>query len=303
MREGLRYIGLSLALGLIAVWGSENFFWSAPQATLTLPEFALTVLAYSACCACCLSAVIWSGCGGARGLFLAAAILGWLVEGVIVGTMYDVFPFQLVWTPLAWHGLITGVGVLGLTLASVRWRIGNQVAAMVGLGLFGALWATFWPVERDDQPAVLSVLIYLAGTGCLVVGAMIWIDRFGRMPRPPGWVLLVFPLLAAAGWIAGSIAAPSPIRLACPVLIGVTVWGMRRLGRPGGAQWPGPPALPWRHGVFLIAPLITTGGIALFWREPGIEVNWPVAAVTCAISVGWWLFAMVQAVRANSAKA
>jgi hypothetical protein len=301
--ESLRYIGLSLALGMVAFWGSENFFWSAPAATLTVIEMGMTWAVYTLACACALSAVILTGAAGWSGLFLAGAILGWLVEGVIVGTMYEVFPFQLVWTPLAWHALITAVSVLGLSLASARWSVGAQIGAMAALGLFGAFWSLFWPLERDDTPAALSVLVYLAGTGVLVALALAWIDRSGPLPRPKRWVVMSAPGLGALAWVAGTVMAPSPLRLACPVLIGGSVWIMRRLGSGKEAAWPGPPAPVWRHGLFLIAPLITTAGIALLWAEPGVEVNWLVALPTCAVSVGWWLWLLWRAYGRSAASA
>lgn len=43
------------------------------------------------------------------GLFLAASIFWFLLEGGFVGILYEYLPFSLVWTSLAWHTLISVV--------------------------------------------------------------------------------------------------------------------------------------------------------------------------------------------------
>jgi hypothetical protein len=91
-----KYAAVVASLGLIATWGSENFFWSAPPDDLTLLGLLITWIAYTVCVAAALSAVLMSGVRGWPALFLGGAIMGWLVEGVVVGTMYEAFPFQLV---------------------------------------------------------------------------------------------------------------------------------------------------------------------------------------------------------------
>ena len=121
------YVGLALALGALAVWASENFFWMIPPPGITVPDFTMTVIAYAIACAVALSAVIWTGVGGLPAAFLGGAVMGYMAEGVIVGTIYqlEAFPFFLVFTPLAWHallsgGLILGVGRLGARLGPLR---------------------------------------------------------------------------------------------------------------------------------------------------------------------------------------
>ncbi|MGL4280802.1 MAG: hypothetical protein ACRCS0_10585, partial [Albidovulum sp.] len=90
-----RFTLASFALGGVSYYGSEAFFWSFPPEGITPADWAMTVVAYSLVAACTLAAVIWSGLGGWRALFLGGALGGWLVEGVIVDTMYDAFPFQV----------------------------------------------------------------------------------------------------------------------------------------------------------------------------------------------------------------
>lgn len=300
--ETWRYVGASLALGAVAVWGSEALFWSAAPAGLTAPDLVLTCGAYALACACALSAVAWSGCGGLAGLFLAGALVGWLVEGVLAGTMYAFLPFQLVWTPLAWHALITAVGVLGIGRASARWGFLAQASAMVGLGAFGGVWAAFWPLERTDLPGgwpgAWGVLAYLGGTALVLPFAQVALDRVGRVPRPPTRVLCVAPAFMLALWVAGWAVQPAPARLALPLLLAATLWAMRRLGGQGRAVSLGaPPERAWRHVLVLLAPCVAASVAGLAWRGGGWEVNWAVALGTSAVGAGWWTVLLWRAWR------
>ncbi len=299
MQAARAYLGQALALGLVAVWASENLFWSAPRPDFSLIGLALTWGMYALCCAAALSAVMLTGVRGLAGLCLGGALLGWLTEGVIEGTMYDAFPVQLVWTPLAWHMLITSVGVLGVARAGLRWPLLRQALAWAGLGLFGAVWALYWPVERTDQPGLLPAWLYLVGMGVLVVGAFWALDRPAPRALPRTWVLWVAPALLAVFWGLRVVAAPMPALLALPVLIGVTLWAMRRLGK-GAQGWPDwqRAAHPARHLLFLIAPLIATLGIVPGWQAGGLPVNVFTLLITAPIGLGLWLWALWRAGRA-----
>lgn len=313
-----RYLCTALALGLIAVWASENLFWSAPPTGLSALDLGLTAVAYAFLAAAALSAVIHSGIGGWKALFLGGALLGWLAEGVIVATTYDSFPLQLVWTPLAWHALISALAVLGLCRAGVHWPVRLQVLALVVLGVAGAFWAQFWPNERAGLPGFAGELGYLAGLGIVVPLANLALDRIGALSPPPRWVLLIAPLSLLALWLAQTVATLNPLRLSVPLLIGVTVWMMHRLAdRPadsdrqalagngaGTALDFGRPAPAWRHWLFLIAPLITATLTALGWRWfPGLATNLPVALATGTLSLGLWLWMLAGALRNRPAPA
>jgi hypothetical protein len=165
MREGVGYGLAALCLGWIAVWAGENLFWTTPAPDLRLVDLALTWAAYSVAAGAALSAVIWSGLGGWRAAFLGGALLGFQIEGAVVGTMYDALPAQLVWTPLAWHALISGLAVLGGGMALARGPVWRQVAGMVALGVFGAVWGLYWPLEGKVLAGMAGLAVYLGVTG------------------------------------------------------------------------------------------------------------------------------------------
>ncbi len=261
----------------------------------------MTVVAYALAGACALSAVIWSGRRGWRAAFLGGAILGFVVEGVIVSTMYDAFPFQLVWTPLAWHAVVTGGAVFGLHLAMVRRSAPRQAGAMVLLGLGGALWSAYWPVERPALPPLDRTLAYHLGSGLAAAAGLAWWDRMPRLPRPRPWVLLVVPVLALLLWVLQGISDPRPQRLALVPMVAATLWAMRRLGGQGEGP-AGPPVPLWRHGLFLITPLVTAlvAGLAVPGTA-GWPVNVPVALGLGTLGLGLWLWLLWCAVRRPSA--
>ena len=293
----LRSLVASGGFGLIAFWASENLFWAAPTDQTTVPDLALTALAYSIAVAAALGGVIWSGLGGWRALFLGGAILGWLSEGVLVSTAYDAFPFQMVWTPLAWHALITGLAVGGIGRAGPRWPLWRQLAALVALGVFCGSFAQFWPLERGAMPGFAAVAVYLIGVSLVVPAANMVLDRI-ETPTTITWAYKIAWGLALLLWVVQGLFAPSVVRLAVPLAIAITLWSMRRLARADPQPSPArlPPAPLWRHGLFLTAPLLTTIIAEIGWTGVGgIEV-WPFALVLSVGGGGLWLWLVGRAV-------
>lgn len=300
MRDSLRYIAAALALGGIGYAGSEAMFWSFPPQGITPLDWLATIVAYALAGACALSAVIWAGLAGWRAVFLGGAVLGVVVEGVIVSTMYDAFPFQLVWTPLAWHAAITGLAVLGVQQRMLGASVGWQVLAMLALGLGAGFFASYWPMERAELPPPGQIFLYQAASGAAAVAGFWTLGRIGRLPRPPSLVLAVVPVLAVGLWIIQGIADPRPQRLALPVMLGLTLWAMRRLG--GGAA-PAFVAAPLaRQALFLVAPL-TLAGIAAFAVRgtAGFAANIIVALLSAAVGLGLWLWLLWRALRRPAA--
>lgn len=291
----LAYALTSVCLGAIAVFASENLFWSAPKTAVRPGELALTILAYSLCAAGALSGVLWSRLGGWRALFLGGAILGWLVEGVLVATAYDAFPLQLVWTPLAWHALITALGVVGLARYAVHGSVLTQLAASIALGSALGAFGLYWPLERGRMPSTLTVLGYLVGIGALVPVCSIVLDRVGRVSRPSGRTMAIAPCLLGAIWCVRFVLAPSPVRVSVPLLVALTLWIMRRLAprdrdSASDALELGPRAPRWRHALFLSLPLATTLVCSVGWsRTNGLHTNIPFALCTSLLSFGLYV--------------
>jgi hypothetical protein len=289
--DAMRYVALAALLGGVTVWGSENLFWSMPSADLTPVQWGLTVVAYSIAAAVALSAVIWAGVGGWPAVFLGAAIVGYMSEGVIVGTIYQPTPplFFLVWTPLAWHALITGGVALGLGRAGAALGPGRMALVWVAYGLFGAFWAQYWVSERSDLTGGLRLAVYMLGCGLVVPLAHVVMDRMGSLPRPASWVLWIAPGIAALVWVAQSIADPNPMRVVLPLILALILWVMRRLGDRSRPVSLGVPVPIWHHLLFLIAPALVVLLAPLGWAQGWgtLEANWIVAVLSILGSVVW----------------
>lgn len=301
-----RYVLAAAALGVLSAWGSENLFWSAPQEGASAAEILLTFVAYSLCAAAALAAVLLTGVQGWRAAFLGGAVLGWLVEGVVVDTMYYAFPFQVVWTPLAWHALVTGLAVVGMGRQAGSWPTWRRLLGWVALGLAGGIWAAYWPIERGGMPDAATTAIYLVGLGLLVPLAHVVLDRIHRVPVPATRLLMVAPGLLLLAWLARVLIAPTPVYLALPVLLLLTVATMRRLGDPSpdGLALGGPAGLR-RHAAFLLAPVICVLVATALWATApaGLPVNIPVAVGTMLASVGLFGWLGVRAVLAGRREA
>lgn len=301
MRGGLAYCAAALCLGWVAVWGSELMFWITPPPGTTIPGLVLGWGLYSTAAAATLSTLLWSGLGGWRAAFLGGAFLGISIEGAAVSTMYDAFPVQLVWTPLAWHALITGLVITGGAFAATRGPLLQQVAGTFALGLFGAVWGLYWPLDHGQLASLPLMLAYLGLTGA---GAVVALALLSRLPALParGWWLWLAPAAIALLWVIGTVAAPSPLRLSGPVMAGLTVWAMRRLGGEGAAPTFGPPLPPGRLALLVLAPLTTALFAVAGWGTLGGKpVNIPIALVTGALGLGLWLWLLWRAFSRPSA--
>jgi len=159
-----------------------------------------------------LSVVALSGISGIRAVFLGGVLMGYLIEGVVVDELYLAFPFQLIWTSMAWHALITSVCIFGLGRVAPFWPLWRHLLALVLLGMFGATFASFWPSERGTMPAGDLVLFYLAGVAFVVPAAHLLLDRIGQVPRPPTLVLV--RANDCANRLACQIGRRSPARAA-----------------------------------------------------------------------------------------
>lgn len=126
-----------LFLGYVLFFYSETMFWARWRPGDTLLGLTMTWLIYSVLAFFVLLIVNRFGVGDPYSVFLVGAVFGWLVEGVVVQTAYEAFPFQLVWTPLAWHALISvlaGVYLAGKALG--EWEVKKAALFFTSLGIF-----------------------------------------------------------------------------------------------------------------------------------------------------------------------
>jgi hypothetical protein len=290
--ESLRYLALCLAFGVIAVWAGENMFWFNPPEGLRPLDLAVTVIAYSIASGVGLSLVIWTGVGGLPAAFLGGAVMGYMAEGVIVGTIYDPLPFFWVWTPLAWHALISGGLVLGVGRSGAALGPARMALIWAALGLASAYWGQYWPSEVTSPatlPTTGSLATYLIGFCGLVVLAQVGMDRIGQLPRPPNAVLWIAPAIAMLVWVAQTVADLNPLRVLLPLVMALLWWVMRRLGQGGTPVSLGPAVPVLQHALVLIAPAIAVVLAPLGWAEGWgtLSANIVVAMASSLLSLIW----------------
>lgn len=126
-------------------------------------------------------------------LFLAGALCGWAIEGILP-IMYAEMPLALLWPAGSWHILIDVI--LGWYLLRKLLEKNNHILTLIvfaALGLFWGFWGTwFWPIEGAGTSGDFTAPLTLAefafytffSTSLLSVGYFI-LDRFAGVSFSP----------------------------------------------------------------------------------------------------------------------
>ena len=156
MRPALERVGRALLVSAIVVVFSEKLYWYVTGYDVVELILGYFFPAYVLLWVIDAFRVRW-----AAPLFLAAAVFGFITEGVLVGTIYEGGPlglFSASYTPLAWHAPLSvmfGWWWLGRRLAAGSLR--GLVAAAAGVGVLWGLWAlAWWLPENVADPALLA---------------------------------------------------------------------------------------------------------------------------------------------------
>jgi len=221
-----------LASGYVLAFYSEFLFYgqaSEPGApSPAVVDWLLLWLVY-ALMACLLAALIRRyRVRGLAALLVVGALYGWMLEGMIVATVYDDLPWSVSFTALAWH---MPVDVLLGWYWVPRWlrqaSFARMAAFSAGAGVLWGFWAV-WPWQAGLQPPDLAAfaLFALATVGLLILA--LWL--ISRLPPP-----LIAPGLEKAAWAflllwyAANTLPEKPLSLALlPVLLGSGWWALRR---------------------------------------------------------------------------
>ena len=300
LRERLRSmvgrVGFALLLAAVAVPFSEKMYWYVTGYGLAdlllgyfLPSFILLWV---------IDAFHVRRLGA---LFLAAAVFGFVAEGVLVGTLYEGGPlglFNVSYTPLAWHAplsILFGWHWLGRRLAAGSLR--GLVAGCAAVGLLWGVWATaWWLPENVADPALLAAGARLgqwpaadfalhAFTFTGVVAAAHWLlARGGRRPSfRPG---RVEGALGGAGllfFFAGVVSAVpwAPLKL-LPLLalIFIALYVNKRREPPGSllAEARGPARPAALAALFVMPAAAVVVYAALAALAPPVDVLYALTA-------------------------
>lgn len=157
LRAALGRVLFALLTTAVAVVFSEKMYWYVTGYAffdLLLVGYFLPIYAF-------LTLIDTARVRGLAPLFLAAAVFGYLVEGVIVPIIYEdglLGWFNFSYTPLAWHAPLSII--FGWYLVR-RWLLaGNTGALALGsaaVGLFWGVWSLAWRLpENLADPELLA---------------------------------------------------------------------------------------------------------------------------------------------------
>jgi len=170
-----------LLTGYTLIFFSEWMFWAGrPPVDGIVGEAILTLLLYSFVGILFLAAVDYFHVRSFWAVFLAGALYGFMIEGIIVPTMYADFPLNLSWTPLAWHAILTILFGWYYLPNALRQSPKAGILASLGFGVFTGLWSLGWWSETLLAPPGTMVIYYCAFSLLFFIALVLR----GRFPRP-----------------------------------------------------------------------------------------------------------------------
>jgi hypothetical protein len=276
----VRRILLVLSAGYILMFFSEHMFWARYRPGMDGPaNYLSTWIAYSLTGYAALAAVSIFRVRRPAGVFLAGAVFGWLVEGVVVGTTYEMLPLSISFTGLAWHALISfAIGLWALPEILSR-RRGLVIPVVIGIGLFFGAWGINWNANPQEYHAsAAEFILFAAAATVLLIPAY---GIFTAIRRTP---IRIFPaegvaLILVALFFFAFRAGAQPIALCVlPVLLGITfaaLWWNRRKETAGSLLADPLPPVPARAlaALILIAASAITVYVPVAWFGWKIQTN------------------------------
>lgn len=306
----IKNILLVLSTGYIFFYFSERLFWARFRPDDAVGEWVVTWLAYSLMAYVFLSLVSYFRVKNVWALFLAGAAFGWVAEGIVVQTTYEMLPLSISFTGLAWHALITvWVGWVAVRKALIT-STGATVKWAVGIGLAFGLWAISWWLDPDggvSTVAEFAAHVFLATL--FVVPAYAVANWSASEPFAPArWVTWGVGGLFGLWFVLVAVPAAPVAAIILPGLLGLVFWGLRRnrMREEVGScvdTLQGP--VPARRflvlfGVPLMGTLVYAGAMALGLQW---QTNWVLYLITTPLGFilfGVGLYKMIV-VRHNSA--
>lgn len=226
----LKNILLVLSTGYIFVYFSEHLFWARIRPDDTLGGWIGAWIAYSLLAFVFLAGVSYFRVSNIWALFLAGAAFGWLAEGVVVQTTYEMLPLSISFTGLAWHALITiwiGWYAMQKSFFASAPLSTTKLAAVIGL--CSGLWAISMWVEPDGGISSLAEYSSFTLVTTLLVIAAYWLANLcASEPFAPGRLATIFVSGIFVLYFIFVTVPAMPWALAIlPILLGLVYLGLR----------------------------------------------------------------------------
>lgn len=221
-----------IATGYILMFFSENLFWARLRPDNSVIDWLYTWIAYSLAAYIFLWVTSYFRARSFWALFLAGAVFGWIVEGIIETTTYKILPLSISFTGLAWHASISVmVGWYAIRRALQKNSALHtlRIAALIGIGY--GLWAIYWWIEPDDggKATIAGFAAYsLVATILALLAYRLydWVAVEDYTPGLPGRIIV--GLIALLYFVFVTIKA-APVALPIlPVLLLLTYIPLRR---------------------------------------------------------------------------
>ena len=267
-----------LSTGYIFVYFSEHLFWARVRPDDSFGGWFGAWIAYSLMAFIFLHLVTYFHVRNIWALFLAGAAFGWIGEGIVVQTAYEMLPLSISFTGLAWHALITvWVGWYAVRKSLIEPdRLSTLKLASI-LGFFYGLWAISWWVEPDGGiSSIWEFATFSLGTTGIVIIAY-WLSNWSSteslvFPRPISF--LIYALVVIYFCFVTVPAAPVAL-LILPVLFGAVYWGLyknRIREREGSVlNTLSGPVPGWKYFTLLALPVT---GILLYAVAVALDLQW-----------------------------
>ncbi|MBI5951422.1 MAG: hypothetical protein HY865_07175 [Chloroflexi bacterium] len=226
-----KHILLVLSTGYILVFFSEHVFWAHIRPDDSITNWVSTWIAYSLMAFVFLHLVTHFKVANRWSLFLAGAAFGWMAEGIVVQTAYEMLPLSISFTGLAWHALITiwiGWYALRERLSALSPLPTLKLAATIGAGY--GLWAICWWLEPDGGVATLGEFSTFAMTTSILVILAFWLGNWSASEpfAPNRWVTrIIYSLFVLYFTFVTVPATPIAILILLP-LFGLIYLGLRK---------------------------------------------------------------------------
>jgi hypothetical protein len=232
-------------------------------------------------------------------LFLAGAVYGWLLEGVVVQTMYAAFPFQVAFTGLSWHALIdvvVGVYLVRCAQHSGSPRQSARLAALIGV--FWGVWA-IWVWQEQTMIGAGWFALFAFGTSLPLIPAYRTLNRLEPLDFHPGrWEVRIIAGLHGLIFVFVVIAIPFAALILPPLLV-LIYRALRRhrdSAAPAAISRTSSGRVGWSHYAALgLMPLIASGiYAAALAADARIATNMIIALITVPVSVVWFVRALIK---------
>ncbi len=222
---------LVLSTGYIFVYFSEHLFWARIRPDDSLGDWLAAWVAYSLMAFVFLTLVTYFRVKNRWALFLAGAVFGWLAEGVVVQTTYEMLPLSISFTGLAWHALITvWIGWYAVQ-KSLHASASFSTLKLVGvIGLCSGLWAITWWTEPDGGVSSLSQYATFSFVTSLLVMVAYWLASWSASEpfTPNRWVTISIATVFILYFLFIAVPAAPLALVVLPILLTLAYFGLRR---------------------------------------------------------------------------